>query len=171
MSSPFQKKFSGKTPFAHNHQPPKASNYEFLNSDESWEGKADRWLDFPQEKGRRETDEQLKIVPDKDGLIPEQNSFEYGDMRRHWNTANETAKAFSKKMDFLPSFISKPLGVLAANVAGGGHELNNLIDGGSLRQSLEDGFTNGWGAASSLLSEENEKKLFNIYKKFGPDGK
>jgi len=171
MSSPFQKKFSGKTPFAHNHQPPKASNYEFLNSDESWEGKADRWLDFPQEKGRRETDEQLKIVPDKDGLMAEQNSFKYGDMRRHWNTSNETAKAFSKKMDFLPSFISKPLGVLAANVAGGGHELNNLIDGGSLRQSLEDGFTNAWGAASSLLSEENEKKLFNIYKKFGPDGK
>ena len=171
MSSPFQKKFSEKTPLAHNHQPPKTSNYESLNSDESWEGKADRWLGFPQEKGRRETDEQLKIVPDKDGLMPEQNSFEHGDLRRHWNTSNETAKAFSKKMDFLPSFISKPLGVLAANVAGGGHELNNLIDGGSLRQSLEDGFNNGWGAASSLLSEENEKKLFNIYKKFGPDGK
>jgi len=171
MSSPFQKKFSKKTPFAQRLQAPKTSNYESLNSDESWEGGIDRWLDFPQEKGRRETDEQLKIVPDKDGLVPEQNSFEYGDMRRHWNTANETAKAFSEKMDFLPSFISKPLGVLAANVAGGGHELNNLIDGGSFWQSLEDLENNKWGAASSLLSEENEKKLFNIYKKFGPDGK
>ena len=53
MSSPFQKKFCGKSPFAmHEGKPHK-----------SLEHQAEEYLGFPQEKARQRTDEYLNIVP------------------------------------------------------------------------------------------------------------
>ena len=178
MSSPFQKKFSKKSPFAmHEGKPHKsiehqASSYDFLDSDESLEGKFDRWLNFPQEKGRRKTDQQLNIVPDKDGLMREQNSFPDGDARRHYNTSRETAIAIADKIPkIVPSYIRKPISIFAALALGGGHEGNNLLNGGSLRQSLEDMTNNFPGAFASLLNDENSEKVFDTIKPVLPDGK
>ena len=82
MSSQFQKKFINKSPLAQ----------------KSLEHQAEEYLGFPQEKARQRTDEYLNIVPDEDGLMEEQNSFEYGDLARHYLAGDETARAIQKKL-------------------------------------------------------------------------
>ena len=65
MSSPFQKKFSEKTPFAmHEGKAPK-----------SLEHQAEEYLGFPQENARARTDEYLGIKEDEDGLKKEHRAL------------------------------------------------------------------------------------------------
>ena len=144
------------------------------NKRKSLEHGAEEWLEFPQEKARRRTDEELEIKPDKDGLRPEQNSFPMGDARRHYNAGDETARAFADKVkDFPLSFLTrKALGILASNAGGWVHEAQNIKDGNPFMESIEDATNNLAGSLASLFSRKTSKKLFDKgYSKIAPDGK
>ena len=162
MSSPFQKNFCGKSPFAmHEGEPHK-----------SLEHQAEEYLGFPQEKARQRTDEYLNIVPDEDGLMEEQNSFEYGDLARHYLAGDETARAIQKKLGgFGDTFLGKMVASAGSNIGGLVHEATNVLNGRPIMESLEDATNNFAGSVGSFVPKETSTKILDIYKKYGPDGK
>jgi len=162
MSSPFQKKFSEKTPFAmHEGKAPK-----------SLEHKAEEYLGFPQEKARARTDEYLGIKEDENGLKEEQNSFEYGDTARHYLAGDQTSRSIQKKLGgFGETFLGKTIAGIGSNIGGVIHEAQNVIDGRPIMESIEDVANNFAGSIGSFLPRESSEELLDTYKKYGPDGK
>ena len=162
MSSPFQKKFSEKTPFAmHEGKAPK-----------SLEHQAEEYLGFPQEKARARTDKYLGIKEDKDGLKEEQNSFEYGDTARHYLAGDQTSRSIQKKLGgFGETFLGKTIAGIGSNIGGVIHEAQNVIDGRPIMESVEDAANNLAGSIGAFLPEKTSTKLLDWYKKFAPDGK
>ena len=162
MSSPFQKNFSKKSPFAMREDKPR----------KSIEHQAEEYLDFPQEKARQRTDKYLNIVPDKDGLMQEQNSFEHGDLSRHYFAGDETARSIQKKLGgFGNTFVGKMIASAGSNVGGMIHEAQNILDGRPIMESIEDAANNFAGSIGSFLPRESSEELLDTYKKYGPDGK
>ncbi len=162
MSSPFQKKFSKKSPFAmHEGKPHKSIEHQ-----------AEEYLGFPQEIARERADEYLGIVEDKDGVKQAQNSFEYGDLARHYLAGDQTARSIQEKMGgFGNTFLGKMVASAGSNVGGLVHEAKNILDGRPVMESVEDATNNLAGSIGSFLPENVSTKLLDIYKKYGPDGK
>ncbi len=138
----------------------------------SIEHQAEEFLGFPQEEARRRTDEYLGIVPDKDGVKQAQNSFEHGDLARHYFAGDETARSIQKKLGgFGNTFAGKMIASAGANIGGVIHEAQNILDGRPIMESVEDATNNLAGSIGSILPESVSTKLLDIYKKYGPDGK
>ena len=205
MSSPFQKKFCGKTPFKQEDpkneddleyttkSDSKMSDAEYAkyfregsihrpNLDEvvvtaprkkrkSLEHIGEEFFNFPQEKARRRTDGYLDIIPDEDGLMQAQNSFEYGDTSRHYFAGDETSRSIQDKFKYLPYPTRVAMGIAGSNIGGWLHEYKNLKDGNPFLESLEDGTNNFIGSLASLFSRDTSTKILDKTKKYLPDGK
>jgi hypothetical protein len=213
MSSPFQKKFCGKSPFKQ--EDPKEEslltgtvfetiptikeikNRFNLGIDQakdkvdslkkidpvvkvvtaprkkrkSLEHIGEEFFNFPQEKARRRTDGYLDIIPDEDGLMQAQNSFEYGDTSRHYFAGDETSRSIQDKFKSLPYPTRVAMGIAGSNIGGWLHEYKNLKDGNPFLESLEDGTNNFWGSLASLFSRDTSTKILDKTKKYLPDGK
>ena len=128
-------------------------------------------FNFPQEEGRRRTDRYLDIIPDKDGLMQEQNSFEYGDTARHYFTGDQLSRSIQDKFKFLPYPTKVALGIVGSNIGGWVHEYKNLKDGRPFLESVEDATNNFWGSLASLFSKDTSTKVLDKTKKYLPDGK
>jgi hypothetical protein len=162
MSSPFQKKFSEKTPFAMHEG----------KVHKSLEHRAEEYLGFPQETARARTDEYLGIKEDEDGLKKEQNSFEYGDTARHYLAGDETSRSIQEKLGgFGKTFLGKTIAGIGSNVGGLIHEAQNIASGRPIMESVEDATNNLAGSIGAFLPEKASTKLLDRYKKFAPDGK
>jgi hypothetical protein len=162
--SSFSKKFVSKSPI-------KQRNQSTILSDV--EHKSEEFLDFPQEKARERTDEELGIKPDPvTGLIEAQNSFPDGDARRHYNAGDETSRAIQNKLKYLGPITKRVAGIIGSNVGGLIHEAQNIREGRPVRESIEDATNNLAGSLSSIFSRKFSKKYFDkFYKKIAPDGK
>ena len=133
----------------------------------SIEGKAEEFLQFPQEKGRKRTDKYLNIAEGQ-----EQNSVQYGDAARHYLVADETSRSIQDKFGiFKNSGLSKLTGFIGANVGGIIHEVKNLKDGRPFMESVEDVANNLAGSLASVFSRNTSEKILDFYKKIAPDGK
>ena len=161
MSSPFQKKFSEKTPFAMHEGKPH----------QSLEHRAEEYLGFPQENARARTDKYLGIKEGED-VIGGQNSFEYGDTARHYLAGDETSRSIQEKLGgFGNTFLGKTIAGIGSNIGGVIHEAQNVIDGRPIMESVEDATNNLAGSIGAFLPEKVSNKLLDWYKKFAPDGK
>ena len=161
MSSPFQKKFSKKTPFAMHEGKPH----------QSLEHQAEEFLDFPQEKARARTDKYLGIKEGED-VIGGQNSFEYGDTARHYLAGDQTSRSIQEKLGgFGKTFLGKTVAGIGSNVGGLIHEAQNIASGRPIMESVEDATNNLAGSIGAFLPEKVSNKLLDWYKKFAPDGK
>ncbi len=159
----FSKKFVNKSPF-------KQRNQSTILSD--IEHKSEEFLNFPQEKARERTDNELGIKPDLFGLKEEQNSFPDGDARRHYNAGDETSRAIQDKLKYFGPVTKRIAGIVGSNVGGLIHEAQNIKEGRPVRESVEDAVNNFAGSLSSVFSRKFSKKLFDkFYKKIAPDGK
>ena len=162
MSSPFQKKFSEKTPFAMHEG----------KVHKSLEHRAEEYLGFPQEKARARTDEYLGIKEDEDGLKKEQNSFEYGDTARHYLAGDETSRSIQEKLGgFGKTFLGKTIAGIGSNVGCLIHEAQNIASGRPIMESVEDTTNNLSGSIVAFLPEKASTNVLDRYKKFAPDGK
>jgi hypothetical protein len=162
----FSKKFLGKNPLKQE-DPPKNQSNVLSNI----EYKADEILDFPEEKARQRTDEYLGIKPDKDGLMEEQNSFEYGDTARHYMGGDQLSRSIQDKIKFLPYPTRAAIGVIGSNIGGLVHEAQNIKEGRPVLESVEDATNNFVGSLGSLFSKNTSTKILDRLKKYLPDGK
>ena len=159
----FSKKFVNKSPF-------KQRNQSTILSD--IEHKSEEFLNFPQEKARERTDNELGLKPDEDGVIQPQNDFPDGDARRHYNAGDETSRAIQDKLKYFGPVTKRVAGIVGSNVGGLIHEVQNIKEGRPIRESVEDATNNLAGSLSSLFTRKTSKKLFDkFYKKIAPDGK
>lgn len=162
------KKFTDKNPFKQVKPSEKYKDIALSNIEHHGE----EWLNFPQEKARNRTDEELNIKPDEDGLMREQNSFPDGDTRRHYNAGDETSRAIQDKLTYLDPITKRIVGILGSNAGGLIHEAKNIKDGRPWMESVEDATNNFAGSLSSIFSRGTSKNLFNkYYRKIAPDGK
>jgi len=161
--SSFSKKFVSKSPI-------KQRNQSTILSDV--EHKSEEFLDFPQEKARERTDEELGIKPDPvTGLIEAQNSFPDGDARRHYNAGDETSRAIQNKLKYLGPITKRVAGIIGSNVGGLIHEAQNIREGRPILESVEDATNNFVGSLGSLFSKNTSTKILDRLKKYLPDGK
>lgn len=162
----FSKQFISKSPFKQEDPPKKQSNVL-----SNIEHTADEFLNFPEEKARQRTDKYLGIKPDKDGLMEEQNSFEYGDTARHYMGGDQLSRSIQDKIKFLPYPTRAAIGVIGSNVGGLVHEAQNIKEGRPILESVEDATNNFVGSLGSLFSKNTSTKILDKLKKYLPDGK
>ena len=156
MHHNFSKNFLNNAPLQPNQDPPKMGI----------EGRAEEFLNFPQEKARARTDAYLD-VPGR-----EQNSVPYGDAARHYIAGDETARAIQDKFGlFKNTVLAKITGFIGANAGGLIHEAKNIQSGRPFMESVEDATNNLAGSLASVFSRNTSEKILDFYKKIAPDGK
>ena len=163
----FSKKFISTSPFKQ--QDPPGQNQRNILSDIEYN--ADNFLNFPEEKTRQRTDEYLGIKPDEDGLMEDQNSFEYGDTARHYMGGDQLSRSIQDKIKFLPYPTRAAIGVIGSNIGGLIHEAQNIKEGRPVLESVEDATNNFVGSLGSLFSKNTSTKILDRLKKYLPDGK
>ena len=156
MPHNFSKNFLNNAPLQQNQDPPKMGI----------EGRAEEFLNFPQEKARARTDAYLD-VPGR-----EQNSVPYGDAARHYIAGDETARAIQDKFGLLKNTgLAKIAGFIGSNAGGLIHEAKNIQSGRPFMESVEDATNNLVGSMASVFSRNTSEKILDFYKKIAPDGK
>lgn len=156
MRHNFSKNFLKNAPLQPKQDPPKMGI----------EGRAEEFLNFPQEKARARTDAYLN-VPGR-----EQNSTPYGDAARHYLAGDETARAIQDKFGFFKNTgLAKIAGFIGSNAGGLIHEAKNIQSGRPFMESVEDATNNLAGSLASVFSRKTSEKILDLYKKIAPDGK